>query len=172
MADEKDTNIEAKAKAAIEAAQADDHHHLVKGLAVTVGAFLILVVLVGGGVMAFRYFQRGRVVNTIDNRAMMNSNGFGSRGGFGRGGMMRGRGFVNDGLSANELDGKVTAVNDKQFTMTVNSTSKTVQISDSTRFPNTSATKVAVGDTVVVIGEQDSNGVIQATEIVVNPTSS
>ena len=85
---------------------------------------------------------------------------------------MRGTGFrQNNALSDNEVSGKVTAVNDKQFTMTVGSTSKTVQISDSTRFPNTSATKVAVGDTVVVVGEQDSNGVIQATEIAVNPAN-
>lgn len=93
-------------------------------------------------------------------------------------GMMGGRGRLldenvqyNSNQYNNYLTGKVTAVNDKQFTATIDSETRIVEISDTTRFPNTSATKVVVGDTVFVSGEQDSSGIIQATRIVVNPTN-
>lgn len=72
-------------------------------------------------------------------------------------------------LSQNAIESKVTAVNDQTFTIDNNGQPKNVQISDTTRFPLNSATKVNVGNTVIVYGQQDSNGVIQAQLISVNP---
>lgn len=80
-------------------------------------------------------------------------------------GFRGGRGFVFQ----NTISGKVTAVNGQTLTIDVNGQTKTVQISDATRFPIGSATKVNVGDQIVVWGSQDSQGVIQATQIAVNP---
>jgi hypothetical protein len=165
MADEKDTKLEEKAKAAITAAQNEyhDHNHLAKSLLIVLGAFLILVVIAGGTMAAFRLFNRGRVVGAVENRGMMNFGGF-------RGGMMGGYRLGIGQEDDNVLTGTVKTVNGSKFTVDVNGTTKTVEISSDTRFPVNSATKVAVNDKVVVIGEQDSNGVIQATRIVVNPS--
>jgi hypothetical protein len=71
----------------------------------------------------------------------------------------------------NMIEGKITVVADKTFTIDQNGQSKNVQISDSTRFPLDSANKVTVGDKVRVWGEQDANGVIQAMRIMVNPSA-
>jgi len=171
MADEKDAknnkNLEEKAKAAMAQAGYDDHNHMVKTLLLAIGAFVILAIVIIGGAMAFRTFERGRLVNDIDQRVAANGDSFGFRGG--RMGMM-GRGFRQDNdESANTISGTVTAVDGSKFTVSVNNSSKTVEISDATRFPITSASKVAVNDKVEVVGQQDSNGVIQANEIVVNP---
>ena len=93
------------------------------------------------------------------------------RGGF-RGGMMgrghRFRGGLNSNgfVIGNAVGGKVTAVNGQQFTIDASGTTKTVQITDTTRFPVNSGTQVKVGDQVIVSGEQDSKGVIQATRVI------
>lgn len=81
------------------------------------------------------------------------------------------RGMGRTNQKKNVIEGKVTAVNDKVFTVEQNGQSKNFQISDSTRFPIDSANKVAVGDTVIISGEQDSNETIQATRIIVNPSN-
>jgi hypothetical protein len=81
--------------------------------------------------------------------------------------MMGGAGMMyrNGGVA-----GKVTAVDGKTFTIDASGTSVKVQIVDATRFPISSATTVAVNDQVVVSGEKDSSGTVQATRILVNPT--
>lgn len=72
-------------------------------------------------------------------------------------------------LTQNTIEGKVTAVNDQVFTMDNNGQSRNVQVSSSTRFPLDSTTKINVGDIITVRGQQDSNGMIQAVSISVNP---
>ncbi len=85
--------------------------------------------------------------------------------------MRRGNGkrYTLNQNGQNLIEAKVTAVNGQTFTVDNNGQPKNVQILDTTRFPLNSATKVNVGDTVAVYGQQDSNGVIQATLISVNP---
>jgi len=67
------------------------------------------------------------------------------------------------------IKGKVTAVGDKKFTLDYQGKSKEVQITENTRFPLDSETQIKVGDEVIVWGEQDASGIIQAYRIVVNP---
>ena len=135
----------------------NDHSHKVSDLVVggIIGAIIVVVLLSIGSLFFFR----------LPNRAFL---GFRERAPVGeiyRGPFGARRGFV----FSNSISGKVTAVNGQTFTVDVSGQSKTVQITDSTRFPITSATKMNVGDQVVVWGQQDSNGVIQATRIAVNP---
>lgn len=92
------------------------------------------------------------------------------RDGLERGGMMGGRRGGFRGYMEDRTQGKVTAVDGKKFTIDVSGTVTQVQITDTTRFPMNSATTVKVGDTVVVMGEKDSGGVVQAIRIMVNPT--
>lgn len=136
-----------------------------KSLIVVIIAIIVLVV--GAGAFAVLHFKKGRVLN----RGFRG--GYGMMGGNFRGGMMGRGGFrggnFNNGngyIGSNGISGKVTAVNDKTFTVDANGTSKNVQITDSTRFPANSSSQVKVGDQVVVIGEQDSNGNIQATRVI------
>lgn len=136
-----------------------------KKLCIIAGAgALVFLVLLGALVsgLALKKFAGKR------NKAVMGrtfERGFGGKNLGGRG-MMKDRG----GMMQNRTAGKVTAVNDKQFTIDVSGTSKTIQITDSTRFPVNSSSSINTGDQVIVTGEQNSNGVIQAERIIVNPT--
>jgi hypothetical protein len=122
-------------------------------------AFVLLSYLLLGGLLLRGLFGRGRGV--MDGKGMM-GRGFRQERGFGD--KMMGGGFRQ-----NSVSGTVKAVEDKKFTIDVNGTTKTVQISDTTRFSLNSATSVKVNDKVLVWGEQDSNGVIQANRVEVNP---
>jgi len=72
-------------------------------------------------------------------------------------------------IKRDALTGKVTEVSGDTFSVESDGKTKKVEISDSTRFPLDSATKVKVGDTVVVTGDQDSEGTVQAIRITVSP---
>lgn len=141
-----------------------------KILAVIIVGTAVIVVL-GAGAFSVMHLKGSRLGS---RKAFSNHlggpgiRGYGHMGGGfygGRGGMMRGGNIANQ----NAISGKVTAVNDKKFTIDASGTPKDIQISDTTRFPLNSATSVKVGDTVIVRGQQDSSGVIQATTILVNP---
>lgn len=127
-----------------------------------IGLVVLLVVIFGviGTAMFGRYHNNriGRVNNVALERNFDGN-------GMGRGMVERGHSFAG----ADQVTGKVTAVNGKTFTMNVGSNqTKDVQISDTTRFPISSNTSISVGDTVTVRGGQDSSGVIQATRISVD----
>ncbi len=139
---------------------------------VVVGA--IVAVILGADVFAALHFRNGRFVK----RGPLNGRGgyYGMMGGYGHMGMIRGGyGFRggnyggNGAVSANRISGKVTAVNGQTFTIDASGTTKDVQITSDTRFPINSSTGVKTGDQVLVIGQQDSSGKIQATQIIVNP---
>ena len=145
----------------------DYYHAHKKKLMVVAGVLLILLVvgLLAIGVIGKRMLGRGNVRQEFRIERQNN---------FGSGMMNNGRGIRGgSGMMnrENSTSGKVTAVDGKQFTIDASGTSVKVQISDSTRFPLNSATTVTVGDGVSVSGERDSNGVIQAVRIVVNPTT-
>lgn len=126
-------------------------------VAIIVGA--VVVVILGAGIFAAFHLRNGRFI------AKRGFNGFYGRSGYG---MTGGRhGFRGGNFnSGNAISGKVTAVNGQTLTIDASGTSKTVQISDSTRFPIGSATDIKTGDQVVVFGEQDSKGTVQATRII------
>ena len=126
-----------------------------------VGFILLLVVVFGFiGVTMFGRTRSDNKMGRGNNVAIeRNFGGQDMRG-------MMGRGESNGFES---VTGKVTAINGKTFTMNIGSNkTKDVQISDTTRFPISSNTNIATGDSVTVRGGQDSNGVIQATLITIN----
>ena len=133
------------------------------------GAMVAVVVLAAilliGGVAVMGVATKRLVSNQRGAGMMTQGRSFGedSTGLRGQGMRMR-RGINQDSA-------KVTAVDGKQFTIDLSGTTYKVQINDSTRFPVDSVTTVKVGDQVVVIGEKDSNGMIQADRIIVNPTT-
>lgn len=124
-------------------------------------ALVFLTLLLAGG-MAFKhsfagYRGRGFNKNIYQNRGIT---------------MDRMYGFENNGfIGSNIVSGKVTAVSGKKFTVDDSGTKIDVKISDSTRFPISSATSVKTGDQVIVWGEKDSSGTVQAVRIVVNPNT-
>jgi hypothetical protein len=121
--------------------------------------FIVLVVLLTGAVFTFRLAHR--ILPDVRNETTVSRvYGFPGHRNF------DGRGRIN---GVNNISGKVTTVSGQTFTIDVNGQSKTVLILDTTRFPINSATSVKTGDQVVVFGQQDSKGVIQATRILVNP---
>jgi len=125
-----------------------------------VGLIILLVVIfsaVGAAVFGHNNNNRiGRVSNVAIERNFD---------GEGMGMMGRDRSF----RGSEQVTGKVTAVNGKTFAINVGSNqTKDVLISDTTRFPISSNTDIAVGDSVTVSGGQDSDGVIQAVRIVIN----
>jgi hypothetical protein len=67
--------------------------------------------------------------------------------------------------------GQVSSVNGQTIVITEQSgTSQTVQITSSTQFAGgASASQIAVGDTIMAVGQKNSSGVIQATRIIINP---
>ncbi len=144
------------------------HKH--KALAIIIAALAVLFIL-GAGAFAALHLKNGRLVK----RGLYGRGGYGMVGRNYRGGMMGGRGFRgrkwngSGAVSSNSISGKVTAVNGQTFAVDASGTSKNVQIASATRFPLDSATSVKVGDTVVVRGQQDSSGTIQAKTILVNP---
>jgi len=134
-------------------------HHTANWVLAGVIAFVVLMALLAGSLFTFRLAHR--IFPGVRNETGVSRvYGFPSHRSF------DGRGRIN---GVNSVSGKVTAINGQTFTTDVNGQSKTVQISDTTRFPLNSATSVKVGDQVVVLGQQDSKGVIQATRILVNP---
>lgn len=161
MAEEVKTKTEEK----IPVPHVDWHNHK-KKMMLAGGVFLVFIAVgaVAAGV-AFKHFEGNSRVYSISNNRMMSGNIHGNFDG--RNGMM-GRGNV---LFGAQTTGKVTAVDGKTFTVDASGTSLKVQITDTTRFPLKSATSVVVNDQVIVSGEKDSNGVIQATRIIVNPTT-
>lgn len=70
----------------------------------------------------------------------------------------------------NRLIGQVTSVSGQTIVMTDQSgTSQTAQVTSSTQFSNgSSLSQIAVGDTLMVIGQKNSSNVIQATRIIIN----
>lgn len=96
---------------------------------------------------------------TTDNRMGMSQQG---QNGVGMGGR-------RNGGQRPEL-GTVKTVNGKTFTMDLNGTTKTVTITDSTKFIGDSATSVSAGDKVIVFGATGDNNTVTATRIAVNPT--
>lgn len=72
----------------------------------------------------------------------------------------------------NRALGTVSSVNGQTIVITErDGSNQTVQISSSTQFSNgTSASQIAVGDTIMALGTKNSSGVIQATRIDINPT--
>lgn len=130
------------------------------GLILALAGLVIIIVLLFSGFFFFHFTNRSFM--GMRNRFAINRTF--NQGNF-RGSMGHGR-F----MGANSVSGKVTSVNNLSFTIDQNGTTKTVQISSTTRFPINSATKVVVGDQVVIRGGQDNQGVIQATLIIVNPT--
>lgn len=153
---------EAKTETAKKPAEKNDPNKNII-LGVIIGFFLLLII--GSGLMVMGMAARSRFLFTrnIGQNQEINDGGYGYM--MGRGGSF-GR---MSGNYTNRISGKVTAANDKKFTIDYNGTSKDVQITDSTRFPISSATTVKVGDTVIVMGQQDSGGVIQAIQVIVNP---
>jgi|GEM_PF-1669028 len=134
-------------------------HHKSTWLLAGIIAFIVLMVLLAGAVFTFRLAHR--VFPGVRNETTVSRvYGFPGHRNF------VGRGRIN-GVSS--VSGKVTAVAGQTFTIDVNGQSKTVQISDTTRFPLNSATSVKTEDQVIVFGQQDSKGVIEATRILVNP---
>ncbi len=119
--------------------------------------FALLLMLVFGSMFIFRL--RNRINWVPRNMIVGRVYNFGHRN-FARGKYS----------AANQTSGKVTSVNGSTFTVDASGQTKTVQISATTRFPLNLANKVNVNDQVEVWGLQDSNGVIQATRIAVNPT--
>ena len=128
--------------------------------------FLIFLIIACAGAVVVGKFARNRLVGNEQVGQGMN---FATRGN--REGMMSGRRGMMLGFNNNATQGKVTAVDGQKVTMDVSGTSKTVQIGTDTRFPLNSTTKIAVGDTISVVGEQDSTGTIQALRVIVNSTT-
>jgi hypothetical protein len=122
--------------------------------AVAGGAILII----GLGLSFFGGVQYGKSSKSNTGNQMMG----GQQGQNGFGGRQRGG-------QRPEL-GTVKTVDDKTFTMDLNGATKTVKITDSTKFLGGSATSVSVGDKVIVFGSAGSDGVITATRIAVNPS--
>lgn len=167
MAEEKEIKEDAKEVKKSEDQKPSFSHMHNKWMLFGVAALITFVIVVFG-TLAFHKVtevgQFGRKSELRGGYGMMHGGVMGrGRGQFGGRGMMSGH-------SASA--GKVTAVNGQTLTVDFSGDSKTVQISDTTRFPLNSATAVKVGDQVVVVGEQDSKGVIQATRIIVNPATS
>ena len=132
-------------------------------VAIIVGA--VVVVILGAGIFAAFHLRNGRFIAKRGFNGFYGRSGYGMKGG--RGMMGGGYGFRGGNFnSGNTISGKVTAVNGQTLTIDASGTSKTVQISDSTRFPIGSATDIKTGDQVVVFGEQDSKGTVQATRII------
>lgn len=71
----------------------------------------------------------------------------------------------------NRVIGQVSSVNGQTIVITEQSgTSQTVQITSSTQFASgASASQIAVGDTIMAVGQKNNSGVIQATSIIINP---
>jgi hypothetical protein len=167
MAENKDEIIVKKDEATPETAlqgksYVHDHGHMKKmvvigGLAVT----LILIVGLVGMLVAGRFVRNREFTNNFRGNTSYNLNSERR--------MMGGRMMLNFG--SDSIQGNVTAVNGQKITLNVDGTSKTVQIGTDTRFPLDSSTKIVVGNVITVIGEQDSNGVIQAQRIVVDQTA-
>jgi hypothetical protein len=89
--------------------------------------------------------------------------------------------FSNNGSSGygyfrsnygNRVIGQVSSVNGQTIVITEQGGSnQTVQITSSTQFASgASASQIAVGDTIMAVGQKNSSGVIQATRIIINPT--
>lgn len=87
---------------------------------------------------------------------------------FGTGIMHRGGRMGRQGVKNNEnrLRGVVTGVNGDSFTLAGNGATNTVTTNSSTQYTNGS--KVAVNDTVLVVGTTN-NGTFTASRIVINP---
>jgi hypothetical protein len=164
MADNKD-EIVVKEDKIEEDKHYDYHDHKKKVMLVGFLLFLLLIALGLAGAVAMRKLAVNRIVGT--ERVAQGRN-FELRGN--RGGMMGGRNMMF-GQSSNVTQGKVTAVDGQKITIDASGTTKAVQIGTDTRFPLNSTTKIAVGDTISVVGEQDSVGVIQALRVIVNPTT-
>ncbi|HUD20909.1 MAG TPA: hypothetical protein VMQ44_02490 [Candidatus Saccharimonadales bacterium] len=126
------------------------------GWLVVLALFVILVfgLLFAGFNGHRREMDVGRFGENMDTR--IGGRGFGMMGG------MR-------GARGGSLTAKVNAVNGQTLIVDDAGTSRTIQISSTTRFSLSSTTKIATGDTITVIGSQDSGGVIQADLIYVNP---
>ncbi len=144
------------------------------------GALVILLIVLTAGMFFVRLggprFRMHRKYARIERGSNFREQyGFGKRDGFGMRDRGRDRACLNgrpgrgNWMKGNVLTGKVTEVNGDIFTVETDGKTKKVEIGDSTRFPLNSATKVKVGDTVIVTGEQDSEGTVQAVRIIVSP---
>jgi hypothetical protein len=127
-----------------------------KGLLIAGGIVLIVLALITAA--AFLKFGAERLAQRKQIPITRNYN---LRGGMGKGGFGKRMG----GQSQNRTSGKVTVVSDKKFTIDASGNNVDIQITASTRFPVSSANTVKVGDQVIVSGEKDASGVVQAIRI-------
>ncbi|MDD5692920.1 MAG: DUF5666 domain-containing protein [Patescibacteria group bacterium] len=142
----------------------EETYHKGNKLPFLLGVLLVILAAIGLGAFFVDHNNFGpRFIGNNHTRITRDYGNMGF-GNMGRPGMMGGyRVFQN------RIIGKVTGVNGKTFTMDVSGTSYNVQINDTTRFPINSANTVKAEDTVLVWGQKDNNGVVQATQISVNP---
>lgn len=153
------TSPDSKQKQEIDDKKTKKTKYLLIGL---VGLVVLVCLLVGGLFFSRCWFQHRQLVRRNNAKigrdySPVRHQNFGAR---------QKKIFKN-----NSISGKVTAVDGQTFTVDQNGQAKKVQIGDETRFPLISQTKVNVGDEVLVWGEQDSSGVVQAVRIIVNPNS-
>ena len=129
-----------------------------------ISALLVLLAL-GGGFFAGMTYQKGKAVVRNGFYAMTQGN---------QGGMMRGRfGQGQGGQNFRPVRGEVLSLS--QNTMTVklpNGNSEIVVFGQSTQFVKSEAASVSdvkTGDTVMVVGTQNSDGSVTAQNVEVNP---
>ncbi|HSD98264.1 MAG TPA: DUF5666 domain-containing protein [Patescibacteria group bacterium] len=124
---------------------------------------LLVILALGGGFFAGMQFQKNRV-------AMVARNGFYQS--FGQNGQMRGR-FGQNGSAFRPVRGQVLSIDPTGLTVKlVDGSSKIVVVSSSTMFAkstNASESDVKTGDNVMVVGTQNSDGSITASNVEINP---
>ena len=125
---------------------------------------LLLIVAVGGGFFAGMKYQQTKSSAARNGVYIFGQNG--------QSGMMRGR-FGQNGQNFRPVRGQVASVDNNSLTVKLpNGNSMVVVLAPSTQYgKETSATSsdVKSGDTVMVLGTQNSDGSITASNVQINP---
>ncbi len=133
------------------------HHYGTKIVLVVVGVLIVL----GGAMAAARFTNRHA---RFENKVNIGKNAFLGRGMAGRGTI--GRRFLNRGVSGDvtKIDGNTLTINNgtKDIAVNVQSTTSFSKNSQIAKLLD-----LIVGNNIVVSGASDSNGVVQATSIVI-----
>jgi hypothetical protein len=131
---------------------------------------LIILVLAGIGLLLIGFvagYYANNAGNQTSTRLAMTSNGSPYFSNNGPGGYQGYR--TNYG---NRIIGQVTSISGQTIVITDQSgTSQTINVTTATQFSNgASLSQIAVGDTIMVVGQKNSSNVIQATRIIINPS--
>ncbi|MFA7244151.1 MAG: DUF5666 domain-containing protein [Patescibacteria group bacterium] len=148
----------------------DKYRHHNKAAIITL-AIIAVVILVGGMAAVGHAFFHGHSERKFE-RVSVERTGPDMMGGFGDNmmGEYRNGGMRESGMRRGGHEGKITAVNGDNLTMTNGSSDTSVAILDSTSIYNADGKIISKGDLkvddqIIVRGRPNSNGVIQAVVI-------